>query len=338
MNKKNEAPMVSVVIPTFNRCGFLKEAIESVMKQTYPSWELIIVDDASTDNTRSFLQDIEDVRITKIYLDKNMGLSRARNVGLNQARGEFIHFLDDDDLLPKGALAAHIKNFRKYPKAVASIGSRVRFDGSGGRKLLQFTRKIVLRNIFWDVLFGWIAYSGQCFFLTEILRSIKGWADEYTVGEGEDQELLLRLSRQGPILLISDTVLLSRSHPGHLRQRGFEESEKQRMNRVRREAVTQMSGREYEKGKRYLKARNCFTLASKYYERGDTRKAFFFYSNVLRLAPSIISSPLIRRSVLSPMIKCAAANIGFFKREFQSKQRSLKQENSAVPVNVKYVN
>ena len=331
---RNET-LVSVVIPTHNRCHFLKEAIESVRKQTYPSWELIIVDDASRDETGSFLKKVSDTRITKIHLEQNVGLSRARNAGLGRVRGELVHFLDDDDLLPKDALAIHMRNFQRYPSAVASIGSRIRFDGNGGRQFLQVTRRITPRNIFWDVLFGWIVYSGQCFFSTEILRKIGGWADEYTVGEGEDQELLLRLSRQGPILLIPDAVLLSRAHDGHLRQRGFQELERQRMNRVRVQAVKRLSGKDYERGRRYLEARNCFKRASQYYEKGNSRKAFLFYSKILQLAPDIIQSPLIRRSVVSPLIKCLGQQAGLLRRKFVPNDRAAEDKNTFS--SVKYV-
>lgn len=335
VSKTTQNPLVSVVITTHNRCGLLKEAIESVREQIYPSWELIIVDDASRDETISFLQTVHDANITKIHLDKNIGSSRARNVGLKRVRGKFVLFLDDDDLLPEDALAVHVKNLQKYRSVIASIGSRVRFHASGGRQLIRLIRKVTSRNIFWDVLFGWIAYTGQCFFSTEILRNINGWADEYTVGEGEDQELLLRLSRQGLILLIPDEVLLSRVHDGHLRRRDFQKLESQWMSWVRVRAVRQLSGKDYKRGSRYLEARNCFKLACRYYEEGDAGKAFLFYFRTLQLAPSIIYSPLIRRSVLSPMIKCLGQQTGLVRHKLVPSDRAI-QEKSAIS-SVKYV-
>ncbi len=87
--------MVSVIIPTYNRAGYLIEAIESVLAQTYRDIEIIVVDDGSNDNTREKLKPYED-RIEYIYVE-NGGPAYARNVGMRMARGKYIAFLDSDD-------------------------------------------------------------------------------------------------------------------------------------------------------------------------------------------------------------------------------------------------
>ena len=93
-------PRVSIVIPTFNRKIFVKEAVDSVLAQTYKDYELIVVDDGSTDDTGRALKQYAE-RLVYLY-QKNEGVSAARNRGLAAARGEFIAFLDSDDLwLPK---------------------------------------------------------------------------------------------------------------------------------------------------------------------------------------------------------------------------------------------
>lgn len=88
---------VSVIIPTYNRAHLLPRAIQSVINQTYPHWELIVVDDGSTDNTSSLMATISDQRIKYIKLEKNGGNAVARNVGVRMAKGEYITFLDSDD-------------------------------------------------------------------------------------------------------------------------------------------------------------------------------------------------------------------------------------------------
>lgn len=98
MNKKNNL-VFSVVIPTYNRAHLVKRAIKSVLLQTYPGFEIIIVDDCSCDNTEEVIQETikEDKRVRYVKLDKNRGASAARNRGVEQSKGDYIAFLDSDD-------------------------------------------------------------------------------------------------------------------------------------------------------------------------------------------------------------------------------------------------
>ena len=95
MNEKH--PTVSIVIPTYNRAQILPLALQSVLSQTYQDIEVIIVDDASTDNTGEVVQSIKDERIRYIRHPENKGGSAARNTGIRASRGEFIAFQDSDD-------------------------------------------------------------------------------------------------------------------------------------------------------------------------------------------------------------------------------------------------
>jgi glycosyltransferase involved in cell wall biosynthesis len=94
---KTDKPTVSVVIPTHNRAALLARAIRSVQGQTYPYLEIIIVDDASIDNTRELVESLDDKRIRYLRHETNLGGSAARNTGIHAATGEVIAFLDDDD-------------------------------------------------------------------------------------------------------------------------------------------------------------------------------------------------------------------------------------------------
>jgi glycosyltransferase involved in cell wall biosynthesis len=97
MTDKQGSPQVSVIIPTYNRALFVGEAIQSVLGQTFSDFELIIVDDGSTDDTETVVAQFNDLRIRYIRHD-NMGISGARNTGIRNARGQYIAFLDSDDL------------------------------------------------------------------------------------------------------------------------------------------------------------------------------------------------------------------------------------------------
>lgn len=97
--------MVSVIIPVYNAEKYLEQAIDSVLSQTYTDWELILVDDGSTDSSGNICDEAcsKDSRIT-VYHISNGGLSCARNLGLDNAAGDFIFFLDADDILPSIAI------------------------------------------------------------------------------------------------------------------------------------------------------------------------------------------------------------------------------------------
>ncbi|QRG66239.1 glycosyltransferase family 2 protein [Brevibacillus choshinensis] len=92
-------PLVSVITPTYNATRFIRETIDSVKRQTYPYWELILVDDCSSDETVSLIQEeLHDPRIRLIVLPKNSGAAVARNTGISAAGGKYLAFLDSDDL------------------------------------------------------------------------------------------------------------------------------------------------------------------------------------------------------------------------------------------------
>lgn len=92
-----EVPTVSVIIPTYNRAHLVARAIQSVLDQTYQDFEIIVVDDASTDNTEAVIQQYDDSRIVYLKHEVNSGGAAARNTGIRHARGQYIAFLDSDD-------------------------------------------------------------------------------------------------------------------------------------------------------------------------------------------------------------------------------------------------
>lgn len=102
-------PLVSVIIPTYNRGSIIEKSINSVLNQTYESFELIIVDDGSTDNTEDVIYAINDKRLKYIKLEKNCGMCCARNIGTKHSKGDYIAIHDSDDLWVRNKLERHIK-------------------------------------------------------------------------------------------------------------------------------------------------------------------------------------------------------------------------------------
>lgn len=107
-----EDGLVSIIMPSWNTGRFIKETIQSVIDQTYSNWELIIVDDCSNDNTYTVVESFSDSRIKYLHNEKNAGAALARNKAMREARGEWIAFLDSDDLWMSEKLEHQI-NFMK---------------------------------------------------------------------------------------------------------------------------------------------------------------------------------------------------------------------------------
>ncbi|MFC2157980.1 glycosyltransferase family 2 protein [Acidobacteriota bacterium] len=116
-------PSVSVVIPTFNRAGVIERCIKSVQDQTYRDFEIVVVDDASKDNTAEVVEKIQDERIRYIKLEKNTGPSQSRNIGIEKSRGKYIAFLDDDDEWLPEKLEVQVRIFDEADEKIGAVYS-----------------------------------------------------------------------------------------------------------------------------------------------------------------------------------------------------------------------
>jgi len=121
-------PLVSVIVPTYNCATCIGEAIKSVLSQTYGTFEIIVVDDGSTDDTKAVLAPFAS-RIKYLY-QQNQGQAAARNAGIRQTRGEFLAFLDADDIWFPAKLALQVQGFRNHPEAGLAFTDFLDFDES----------------------------------------------------------------------------------------------------------------------------------------------------------------------------------------------------------------
>lgn len=131
----NNSPLVSIVMPAFNAADFIAESINSVQNQTYDNWELLIIDDGSTDETATVVDQFQmlDSRIRNIPLPVNQGAGFARNIGIKASEGEFISFLDADDLWKSHKLKTQL-DFMLMNKILVSYSSYELIDEQGKRK------------------------------------------------------------------------------------------------------------------------------------------------------------------------------------------------------------
>lgn len=119
-----EKPLVSVLIPTYNRMPLLKNALDSVFFQSYTNWEIILINDGSNDSTAEYLSTIFDSRLKIINLEKNLGRVEALNAGLQQCNGRYIARLDSDDTFLPRHLEVSLAYLQKSPNTVL-VGSQM---------------------------------------------------------------------------------------------------------------------------------------------------------------------------------------------------------------------
>lgn len=146
---EREMGLVSIIMPSFNTALYIKETIKSVLNQTYTNWELIIVDDCSTDNTDEILSTINDKRIRYFKNEKNSGAAVSRNKALLEARGQWIAFLDSDDLWMPEKLEKQI-NFMEQNGYIFSYTNYEEIDANGNGTGVMVTgpKKITKTGMF----------------------------------------------------------------------------------------------------------------------------------------------------------------------------------------------
>lgn len=217
MANQSEPPLVSVILPTYNRAYCISPAIESVLRQTHTNLELIIVDDCSTDNTTQILGEIDDPRLRVIRHEHNRGAAAARNTGIAAARGELIAFQDSDDEWCISMLARQLARRADLgPGYEVSYCAKVvhgRDDhGNFGPRYAAYVppadRKVVEGDVLDEVFQNAIA-STQTIVVTKRLLDAVGGFDE-SLKVGIDWELTVRLARQSKFAFIEDPLVMTR--------------------------------------------------------------------------------------------------------------------------------
>ena len=208
-----DRPTCSIVLPTFNRAHLVGDAIESVLQQTLDDWELLVVDDGSTDDTSLVVERYRDRRIVYVR-QEHRGRSVARNRGAELARSDLLGFLDSDDRLLPHALTAHRQVFEAQPDIGMTVGGYQRIDEAG---------EILGTRTPWtedgDLTYrGWFCncfgVPGSVMIQRGWLERVKGFGPEFE--PAEDWDLFLRLAIAGcPMTWVRESVLQYRSHPGN---------------------------------------------------------------------------------------------------------------------------
>jgi len=213
-------PLVSVIIPCYNGEKFIGEAIESVLNQTYQNFEIIIVDDGSTDGSRSVIKPfLNDPRIKLVEHGQNRGIPAARNTGIKMSKGEFIAFLDQDDLWLPEKLERQIAVFEHSPPDVGLVFSNINTINSKGivkeylserhvpLHINELSQQEVLKALFLHNFIPMITVLVRraCF-------DTVGLLDESLRGGSDDYDFCLRLAAKYKIKYLNIPLALHRIH------------------------------------------------------------------------------------------------------------------------------
>ena len=207
------SPYVSVILPTYNRAHTLLRSIESVLNQTYSNFELIIVDDGSTDNTTEVVKSFNDSRIIYIKKSKNAGPASARNTGINNSRGKYIAFQDSDDEWLKEKLEKQILLLEKSDNNVGVVYSSF-------YKIMSNNNKVLIPKSSIKEKEGWIykrLLSGNIVGMPVALIKKECFEKCGNFNENlhalEDWELFLRISKDYKFIFINEALVISYESP-----------------------------------------------------------------------------------------------------------------------------
>lgn len=201
-------PLVSVIMPTYNGAKTIKRAIESALNQTYPNIEVVVVNDASKDNTAEVLNEIKDKRL-KIFSHKiNMERSASRNDAMRFSKGEYLAFLDDDDEWLSTKVSKQVKYIQaKDPNIWKAVLSSHEIEG---RKVIQKKEGDITKQIF---MMQTSLGAGSCLMIRRDVLDTVGFFNE-NYSRHEDLEFVLRYLKQFKLATMPDILTIVHGHSG----------------------------------------------------------------------------------------------------------------------------
>ncbi|MEI6494515.1 MAG: glycosyltransferase [bacterium] len=210
---KNEFA-VSVIIPTYNSGAYLAEAVNSVLRQTKPAQEIIVVDDGSTDHTKAILQSFIDQKQVDYIRQENSGPAAARNRGIKLAKSDFIAFLDADDVWLENKLELELPFFDD-PEVGLVYGQRLEFEDSAKLERKMNT-PLYSGKIFPQLIKNNFITNSSVVVRKDIFRQIDLFNEDQSLRAIEDYELWLRVAAHFKIVGVDQLVVKYRIHPAQI--------------------------------------------------------------------------------------------------------------------------
>lgn len=200
------SPKISIVVPLFNKAAFVSEALESVRAQTLAAYEIIVVDDGSTDEGAEIVRKLDCANL-HLITQTNAGVSVARNRGIEAARGDFVAFLDADDRYAPGFLEGIACLVARYPAAAMYCTAYKRFWDDGRREFCRLQHVALNTGVILNDFYG--AWCSGAFTFTSAIAIRRNVFDDLTLrfpeGErlGEDQDLWFRIAERHQVAYLN---------------------------------------------------------------------------------------------------------------------------------------
>lgn len=217
---------VSIVLPTYNRAYSILKSIESVLQQTYQYWELLVIDDGSTDNTREIVAAIvaSDARVHYYRQPSNKGVAAARNEGIRQAKYEYIAFQDSDDIWKENKLEKQMKLFEDKPE-IGMVYCSYEGVKADGTKVMIPDLSVGVHNLqgwmYSSLLVGNVIGGPTAVVRKDCLEEcrIQGQFFDENLTCLEDWELFLRIARKFELGFVAEPLLIADIHDGGVSSR-----------------------------------------------------------------------------------------------------------------------
>ncbi len=207
-------PLVSIIAPCYNAERFLEAAIQSIFAQDYENFEVIIVDDGSTDNSIAMLEALQSQYPFQLYRQPNQGVSAALNHGLKYAKGVYVSTPDLDDIMLPSSISVRARYLNQHPK-VGCVGALISYMDCDGNETKCQSRNYIERLGFDDVLRGAVVVGAPvALYRMQAIRDANGYDPEIKV---QDFQMTLRIAFQGfEIHVLPVVVTRYRRHPNNL--------------------------------------------------------------------------------------------------------------------------
>lgn len=302
---------ISIIIPTYNRADFVIQTIQSVITQSFLDYEIIVVDDGSTDGTKNALKKYSNLPNFKYFYQKNSGRSIARNLGMERSSGEYLMFLDSDDLLDTEALKVLYDTFEKFPASDLIAGCRKFVDEKGNSlkvsdpikvKREYFAEYINLEKIR-ELFFPPSSYIIK----SQIAQDVGGF--DSSMEPAEDLDFFIKCCDVCKISVVKKPVVFMRRHGGNtsevpLRKASIKISQK---NYDRINSHPQM----YEKEiLRKTSALWQLRIADDFYSLNQKKDASKHYWKSVKISPSVLGKAHVIKQIIASMLpKALSENI-----------------------------
>jgi glycosyltransferase involved in cell wall biosynthesis len=208
------SPTVSIIVPTYNRVDLLPRALDSVLAQSFGDFEVLIIDDGSTDDTERVVRDYEvlDSRVRYLRQPQNGGVAEARNRGLREAKGEFVAFLDSDDEWVAEKLERQVVRFRELPEHVALLYGGVREVYGESMAPPPPGRRAVFvpshrGDVYQRLLESNVVYGTSGVMLRRAAVEVAGWFNQ-EASPSEDYDYWIRVARHFEVDFIPDPLVI----------------------------------------------------------------------------------------------------------------------------------